>query len=63
MQFVYVMRKEDKDKMEELGYTLIKEDRNNHIWVFKNKDVTTFSSEDEISSAGISFVLSDMLTF
>lgn len=63
MQFVYVMRREDKDKMEELGYVLIKEDRNNHIWVFKNKDVTTFSSEDEISSAGISFVLSDMLTF
>lgn len=63
MQFVYVMSKEDKDKMEDLGYVLIKEDKNNHIWVFKNKDVATFSSEDEISNAGISFVLSDMLTF
>lgn len=63
MRFVYVMKKEDKDKMVAMGYSLIKEDRRNHIWVFKNKDVTTFASEDEITNAGVSFVLSDMLTF
>ena len=63
MCFVYVMSKEDKDKMLAMGYSLIKEDTRNGIWVFKNKDVTTFASEDEITSSGIAFVLSDMLTF
>ncbi len=63
MRFVYVMKKEDKDKMVAMGYSLIKEDKQNNLWVFENKDVTTFASEDEITNAGISFVLSDMLTF
>lgn len=63
MRFVYVMKKEDKDKMVAMGYSLIKEDKKNNLWVFENKDVTTFASEDEITNAGISFVLSDMLTF
>lgn len=63
MRFVYVMKKEDKDKMVAMGYSLIKEDKRNNIWVFENKDVTTFASEDEITNAGVSFVLSDMLTF
>ena len=63
MRFVYVMKKEDKDKMVAMGYSLIKEDKRNNIWVFENKDVITFASEDEITSAGVSFVLSDMLTF
>ena len=63
MRFIYVMKKEDKDKMVEMGYLLIKEDKRNLIWVFENKDVTTFASEDEITNAGVSFVLSDTLTF
>ncbi len=63
MRFVYVMSKTDKDKMIAMGYALIKEDKNNHIWVFENRDVTSFASEDEITKAGVSFVLSDMLTF
>lgn len=63
MHFVYVMKREDKDKMIAMGYSLIKEDKRNHIWVFENKDVTTFTSEDEIADAGVAFVLSDMLTF
>ena len=63
MRFVYVMKKEDKDKMVAMGYSLIKEDKQNNLWVFENKDVTTFASEDEITNAGVSFVLSDMLTF
>lgn len=63
MRFVYVMKKEDKDKMVAMGYSLIKEDKRNHIWVFENEDVATFASEDEITNAGVSFVLSDMLTF
>lgn len=63
MRFIYVMKKEDKDKMVAMGYLLIKEDKRNLIWVFENKDVTTFASEDEITNAGVSFVLSDTLTF
>ena len=63
MRFVYVMSDDDKNKMITMGYSLIKEDARNHIWVFQNKDVTTFASEDEITGAGIAFVLSDMLTF
>ena len=63
MRFVYVLRDEDKDKMMAMGYSLIKEDTRNHIWVFENKDVTTFTSENEIANAGVMFVLSDTLTF
>lgn len=63
MNFIYVMSEEDKNKMESLGYSLIKEDKRNHVWVFQNKDTTTFACEDEISGAGIYFVLSNMLTF
>lgn len=63
MRFIYVMSKKDRDKMISMGYSLIKEDARNHVWVFDNKDVTKFSSGEEISNAGVSFVLSDMLTF
>jgi len=63
MRFIYVMKEEDKDKLVAMGYSLIKEDVRNHMWVFENKDVATFASEDEISNAGISFILSDTLTF
>lgn len=63
MNFIYVMSEEDKNKMKSLGYSLIKEDKRNHVWVFQNKDTATFACEDEISGAGIYFVLSNMLTF
>ena len=63
MRFVYVMSEEDRDKMTAMGYALLKEDARNHVWVFENKDTVTFASEDSITAAGVSFVLSDMLTF
>ena len=63
MQFVYVMCKEDKDKMVELGYHLLKEDSRNNVWVFNNKETYTFAEDDELTAAGVSCVLSDMLTF
>lgn len=63
MRFVYVMSEKDKDKMLEMGFFLIRQDPRNHIWVFKNKDVTSFSDVDEVSDAGINFVLSDTLMF
>ena len=61
MNFIYVMSVKDKNKMVSLGYDLIREDTRNSMWVFKNKD--TFACEDEISGAGIKFVLSNTLTF
>lgn len=63
MHFIYVMSKADKDKMLALGYSLVREDERNSMWVFQNKDTATFACEDEISSAGVRFVLSNMLTF
>ncbi len=63
MHFIYVMSTKDKDKMLSLGYSLVKEDTRNSMWVFQNKDTTTFACEDEISGAGIKFVLSNTLTF
>ncbi len=63
MHFIYVMSEKDKDKMLSLGYALVREDTRNSMWVFQNKDTTTFACEDEISGAGIKFVLSSTLTF
>ncbi len=63
MHFIYVMSAKDKDEMLSLGYSLVKEDTRNSMWVFQNKDTTTFACEDEISGAGIKFVLSSTLTF
>ena len=53
MHFVYVMRQEDKEKS----------DSDNNIWVFENPTVMTFDDEDRIANAGVSYILSDMLTF
>ena len=63
MKFIYVMSRTDKVKMEDLGYQLIKEDEANMVWVFANIEELTFAKEDAIGQAGISYVLSDMLTF
>lgn len=63
MHFVYVMSQEDKEKMLQMGFDLVKSDTNNNIWVFENSGAMTFDVEDKIANAGVSFVLSDMLTF
>ena len=63
MHFIYVMSEQDKDKMISLGYMMMKEDTRNHIWVFKARDTEKFSSNEEISKAGIHFILSNTLTF
>lgn len=63
MRFVYVMSKEDKEKMLQMGFFMIREDRKNNIWVFKNKDVTSFDAGNEVEKAGIKHVLSDTLMF
>lgn len=63
MHFIYVMSEQDKDKMIALGYTLMKEDIRNFIWVFQNKDSEKFAINDEMSKAGIHFIPSNTLTF
>lgn len=63
MHFVYVMSVEDKEKMVKMGFSIIKSDPNNNIWVFENPDVMNFESGDKISDAGISCIMSDILTF
>lgn len=63
MYFIYVRNEQDKNKMIALDYTLMKEDKRNNMWVFQNKDIRSFACEEEISSAGIQFVLSNTLTF
>ena len=44
MQFIYVFSKEDKEKMEELGYELVKTNQNGKVFVFLNKDQNNFES-------------------
>lgn len=63
MKFIYVMREADRDKMMELGYHLIKGDDRNSIWVFDNDKWMDSAFEMEVSEAGISYILSDVLTF
>lgn len=63
MHFVYVMSQDDKDKMTQMGFKLLRADECHNIWVFENPDTMTFDAEDKIAAADISFILSDMLTF
>lgn len=63
MQFVYVMTATDKEKMLQLGYSLLKEDRNNHTWIFAASEDLFFSENDPLADAGVRYVLSNTLTF
>lgn len=63
MRFVYVMTATDKEKMLQLGYSLMKEDRNNNIWIFRVPEELYFSGNDPLADAGIRYVLSNTLTF
>jgi len=58
LRFIYVMNSKDKDKLEALGYNLLKADINNSIFVFENKMNLNFELDEEIQ-----YVLSDTLTF
>lgn len=63
VRFIYVKSELDKEKMLELGYSLMKEDSKNGVWVFLNKNVKTFDYDGKIAKAGIQFALSNTLTF
>lgn len=61
MQFIYVMREQDKQKLLELGYELLKENTKNSIWCFTAKSELVFSENDDL--AGIPHIKSNVLTF
>ena len=66
MKFIYVMNPEYKNVLLDAGFSILREDTRNNIYVFTHENKMNFSSEDAedyISNMGIPFILSDMLTF
>ena len=57
MKFIYVFKKEDRDRLLSDGYVLLKEDDSNSIYVFEIGDKLVFELTD------MDFVYSDTLTF
>ena len=58
MAFIYVLDPESRDALLAAGYKLVKEDRNNKIWVFENRNECSFSVDFDFPH-----VMSDILTF
>lgn len=58
MKFVYVLSPESRDELLAAGYVLLKEDKNNKIWVFENAASGKYSMTFDFPH-----VLSDVLTF
>lgn len=56
--FVYVMDLDSKQYLEELGYTLIREDPRNNVWCFENK-----YGHDMSFSLEVPCVFSDIVLF
>lgn len=56
-KFLYVFSKDDRDLLIAAGYTLLKSDDKNDLYVFVNQTNMTFDLVD------MSFVCSDILTF
>ncbi|MGN1157169.1 MAG: hypothetical protein ACI4TK_13410 [Agathobacter sp.] len=58
LRFIYVMNLKDKDKLEKLGYNLLKVDKANSIFIFENKTELNFELDTDMQ-----YILSDTLTF
>jgi hypothetical protein len=56
-KFIYVFNENDKNKMLELNYEMVKGDKDKHIYVFLNAEQLNFAIGE------IKFALSDVLTF
>lgn len=63
VKFIYVATKEDRDRMLELGYNMLKADERNSVWVFVPIDSSTLYSINTLTNSGIRFSLSNTLTF
>lgn len=61
MKFIYVMDKKAKKELMRKGFTLLKEDKANNIWVFENKYAGTDTCFD--LDIKCQHVLSDVLMF
>ena len=57
-RFIYVFTKDAAEELAARGYTLLKNDPSNSVYVFVNQDNLTFSLSDNIECA-----LTDTLTF
>ena len=55
--FIYVMDAESRDTLLELGYVLLKKNKNQDVWVFINKP------NHQFDSINVPYVVSDTLTF
>ncbi len=63
MRFIYVTGEDSKNKLLTMKYSLINENAQGGVYVFKNKDEAKFSTEDELTNAGVLFALSNTLIF
>lgn len=55
--FIYVFSEDDKTALLKSNYKLVKEDKNQNVYVFENKDRLLFDFNQ------IKYVQSDILTF
>lgn len=58
--FVYIQGEDARDKFLAKGFTLLKSDEQNHLYVFASDDLYTLTFETDNNP---NIVLSDMLTF
>lgn len=63
MKFIYVATKEDKDRMLAMGYSMLKEDLRNNMWIFSSMGDSPLFSINRLTDSGIRFSLSNTLTF
>lgn len=54
--FIYVFKEKDRDKMLAYGYKLLKSDDQNNIYIFERSDA-------KFEQLGVTFILSNTLTF
>ena len=57
MKFIYVFSSEAKERLQNAGFTLLKEDPRNSIYVFGMNNTLNFALAD------VSYIESDTLTF
>lgn len=63
-KFIYVFNNEAKNKLLSLGYNLIKNDDNGHVYIFNSENKSrTFSADIMDGTIDVSYILSDSLTF
>lgn len=66
MKFIYIATQHDKELMDTLGYHLLKSDDTNSVWIYSNQAPSgeaNFAVEDHLHQFGVTFVVSDVLTF